>query len=203
MNVIGNIYANNNNINWLGNDGSISHGGIYPTALYYNDLDNYFYQRGWDLNDYGKDENKEERKGTYSTYNAITKGLANALDFVGNPIVISTGYRKTPYNINNITIEPSFTDNAFTTLQRSFNSWLRKNKNSSIFKLYDNDDMNASKFYNYVYDNNGNIIYDSNSMPMIDYNNPKKEIHNSTIVNTTRPAEVVAKRKHKSLGGIY
>nr|DAO34810.1 MAG TPA: Lysozyme [Crassvirales sp.] len=198
MNVIGNMY-DNNGFYWLGNDGYISHGGSYPTAIYYNDKDNTFYQRGWDLNDYGEDENKQ-RKGTYSTYNTITKTLANALDFAGNPMVISTGYRKTPYNINNITIEPPTTNDALTTLQRSFNSWLQKNKNSSIFEPY-NDVFDASKFYNYVYDDNGDIVYDSNGMPVINRNNPKKEIHNGIIVNTTKPIEVVAERNQKALGG--
>lgn len=99
-------------------DNTADYGGDYPTAFYYNDKDNNFYQKGWDLNDYGKDENKE-RKGTYSTYDNFERFAANALDFIGNPMVISTGYRQTPYNINNITLAPGRTRHptAFITLQ--------------------------------------------------------------------------------------
>lgn len=123
-----NIYAHNSS-KWLGKTGAIIHGGDYPTAFYYNDKDNNFYQKGWDLNDYGKDENKE-RKGTYSTYDNFERFAANALDFIGNPMVISTGYRQTPYNINNITLAPGRTRHptAFITLQRQFNTWLKKHK---------------------------------------------------------------------------
>lgn len=57
--------------------------------------------------------------------------------------------------------------------------------------------------YDYVLDDNGDIVYDDNSMPIIDYNKPKKQINKYTIVNTTKIPEVIAKRKHKTLGGIY
>lgn len=57
--------------------------------------------------------------------------------------------------------------------------------------------------YNYVLDDNGDIVYDDNSMPIIDYNKSKKQINKYTIVNTTKIPEVIAKRKHKTLGRIY
>ena len=57
--------------------------------------------------------------------------------------------------------------------------------------------------YDYVLDDNGDIVYDDNSMPIIDYNKPKKQINKYIIVNTTKIPEVIAKRKHKTLGGIY
>lgn len=102
---------------------NIETGSEPQSVFYYNDKDNNFYQKGWDLNDYGKDENKE-RKGTYSTYDNFERFAANALDFIGNPMVISTGYRQTPYNINNITLNPGRTRHptAFITLQRQFNT---------------------------------------------------------------------------------
>ena len=205
MNVLGNIYAQNSS-KWLGKTGAIIHGGDYPTALYYNDKDNYFYQKGWDLNDYGKDENKE-RKGTYSTYDNFERFAANALDFIGNPMVISTGYRQTPYNINNITLDPGRTRHptAFITLQRQFNTWLKKHKGSSMINPYINNNglTDQSMYYDYVLDDNGDIAYDNNGMPKIDYSKPKKQINKYTIVNTTKIPEVIAKRKHKTLGGIY
>ena len=47
------------------------------------------------------------------------------------------------------------------------------------------------------------MVYDNNGMPEIDYNKPKKQINKYIIVNTTKISEVIAKRKHKTLGGIY
>lgn len=35
----------------------------------------------------------KERKGIYSTYDNVERFAANALDFIDNPMVISTGYR--------------------------------------------------------------------------------------------------------------
>ena len=239
MNVIGNMYANNFD-NWLGTDGAIKHGGSYPTALYYNDKDHYFYQRGWDLNDYGKNKNKEG-KGFYSRYGAFNKKAADILDFIGNPMVISTGYRRTPFNIENITLDPNATTydelqsyiipGGVDTLQRQFNTWLKKHKGSSMidpFNIYDinhggtyeftdygdylNKKENFDNFnrYGYALDNNGNILYDDNGKPKYNYDKPKynnytlkKDIHKYMIVNTTKVPEVVAKRKRKSLGGIY
>lgn len=218
MNVIGNINAINK-YNWLGTSGHIKHGGYYPTALYYNDKDHYFYQRGWDLNDYGKDENKQ-RQGNYASYGNFKKTLANILDFVGNPMVISTGYRRTPFNINNITLHPDYAIhddninintnvNAIHTLQEQFNTWLKKHKGSSIINPYDNDNIYDKyvyfnpMYYDYSYDNNGNIIYDDNGKPKFNNDKRKKEIHKYMIVNTTKVPEVVAKRKRKCLGGIY
>lgn len=205
MNVLGNIYAHNST-KWLGKTGAIIHGGDYPTTFYYNDKDNHFYQKGWDLNDYGKDENKE-RKGTYSTYDNSERFAANALDFIGNPMVISTGYRQTPYNINNITLDPSHTRHpkAFITLQRQFNTWLKKHKGFSMINPYINNDglIDQSMNYDYVLDDNGDIAYDDNGMPKIDYSKPKKQINKYIIVNTTKIPEVIAKRKHKTLSGIY
>lgn len=58
-------------------------------------------------------------------------------------------------------------------------------------------------YYDYVLDNNGDIAYDDNGMPKIDYSKPKKQINKYVIVNTTKIPEVIAKRKHKTLGGIY
>lgn len=206
MNVIGNIYVKNNTDGWLATEGGVKHGGSYPTALYYNDKDNYFYQRGWDLNDYGKDNNKQ-RKGTYFDYDNFEKALANTLDFVGNPMVISTGYRKTPYNVDNITLAPYevYDDYGFTTLQRKFDKWLRTYKNSSMINPYTESNMiyEPSYYYNYVLDKDGNITYDSTGMPILDRNKPKKTHHDKVIVNTTQIPEVVVKRKRKSLGGIY
>ena len=122
-------------------------------------------------------------------------------------MVISTGYRQTPYNINNITLNPGRTRHptAFITLQRQFNTWLKKHKGSSMINPYINNNglTYQSMYYDYVLDDNGDIVYDDNSMPIIDYNKLKKQINKYTIVNTTKIPEVIAKRKHKTLGGIY
>lgn len=207
MQVIGNITARNEH-GWLGTSGVIEHGGSYPTAIYYNDKDHYFYQRGWDLNDYGQDENKQSN-GAYRRYNDFRKKVANALDFVGNPMVISTGYRRTPFNINNITLSPNYITTLgdlwknvetkdIDTLREGFNTWLKEHKNSSIINPYttDGNDVDDSDDYYYSLDENGNKTYK--------YEEDGKTNHNRyMIVNTTKVPEVVAKRKHKSLGGIY
>lgn len=215
MDVIGNID------NWLATSGGIKHGAHYPTAIYYNNKDHYFYQRGWDLNDYGKDENKKSQS-SYSNYNNLKAAAANILDFVGNPMVISTGYRKTPIHINNITLEENDISGKIKNynlpsdiveIQQQFNTYLKEHKGSSMIDPYDNFDniaiynhlynIDNAKYYDYILDKNGNIIYNDNGTPKLNYNKRKKDIPKYMIVNTTKVPEVVAKRKRKCLGGIY
>lgn len=86
LNVIGNTYL------WMGkSEDDLVHAGSNPTALYHDDKGN-IYQKGWDLNDYGATSG-----GAYTNYNLLDKIGANILDFVGSPVVVTTGIRPT-YN---------------------------------------------------------------------------------------------------------
>lgn len=78
---IGNLfnyaYGSDTNPAWLANSSHLEHAGDYPTALYV-DKDGNFYQKAWDLNDYG----------------GVRQGIDGVgLDLVGNPVVVTTGFQ--------------------------------------------------------------------------------------------------------------
>jgi hypothetical protein len=60
------------------------HAGSFPSAIYVDGSTGELYQKAWDLNDYGGD-----RAGV--TYDG-KQWLANILDVVGSPTVVTTGY---------------------------------------------------------------------------------------------------------------
>ena len=76
---------------FLGNDGyywadhGLENPGSYPHASYTDGHGN-FYQKAWDLNDYGG-------KG-----GATAGVLGNIVDFIGNPVVTTTGFQKMDMN---------------------------------------------------------------------------------------------------------
>ena len=91
--VIGNPF------DWLSDyNKAIKHGGNFPTALYYNPKTNTFYQKAWDLNDYGEDAQGNggstvtDGWGKFKNIGKLKAG--NVLDKIGNPMVITTGYSK-------------------------------------------------------------------------------------------------------------
>jgi hypothetical protein len=66
-------------------DTELIHAGNYPIA-YYVDNEGKMYTKAWDLNDYGN----ASSSGRYSD---IKQALANALDYIGNPTVVTTGFQ--------------------------------------------------------------------------------------------------------------
>ena len=88
------IVLGNYNYGWLGEpDYDIEHGGDYPTAIYVDHNGN-FYQKAWDLNDYGPDA--QGNSGV--KYKLFDKYIASAIDKIGSPTVTTTGYQRIPYN---------------------------------------------------------------------------------------------------------
>ena len=67
---------------WYGDSkAELEHPGSYPTAVYTDGQGN-FYQKAWDLNDYGSDGGS-----TASFFGKIA-------DFIGSPVVVTTGFQK-------------------------------------------------------------------------------------------------------------
>lgn len=78
LTVIGNIHGWDP---WYGStDTALEHPGSYPTAVY-TDAEGNFFQKGWDLNDYGGK--------TGSTIGF----LSDIVDRIGSPTVVTTGYQ--------------------------------------------------------------------------------------------------------------
>jgi hypothetical protein len=69
----------------------LEHAGNYPTALYI-DEDYNIYQKGWDFNNYGKDNNTSNNAHEY--YSKLKQFAANTLDKLGRPVVRTTGFQK-------------------------------------------------------------------------------------------------------------
>lgn len=76
---IGNI-----NNRYFPDKGELFHAGHYPTALYYNYQNNKFYQKAWDLNDYGGS----------TGHTPLQKFGANVLDMIGSPTVVTSGFQE-------------------------------------------------------------------------------------------------------------
>lgn len=66
------------------------HAANHPSSLYIDGTNGNIMYKGWDLNDYGTNKGG---KGFSSYYGSIRKALVNALDAVGNPTVVTTGYQ--------------------------------------------------------------------------------------------------------------
>ena len=69
-----------------GADSELEHAGSYPTAVYRGN-DGKFYQKAWDLNDYG------DSTGAAGVKYKDRQFLANILDKIGSPTVVTTGYQ--------------------------------------------------------------------------------------------------------------
>ena len=84
---IGNL--NGGDADWYGNKGKLKHAGNYSSTVYVDRRNpTQFYQKAWDLNDYGGNT------GAAKKYNAFERFAANIADFIGNPVVQTTGYQK-------------------------------------------------------------------------------------------------------------
>lgn len=100
-------YTNKENLTYIGgyglgynDDSQLYHAGSHAGELYITS-DGTLVDRKLDYNNYGLDKDN-----TGSTYNGITQILANLLDKIGSPVVVTSGYQPVrnpmydPYNIN-------------------------------------------------------------------------------------------------------
>ena len=72
------IFTKDNIEGWMGDKkDALVHAGSYPSVVYINRKTGKKYQKSWDLNDYGQ-----------------TTPLGEVLDFVGNPVVVTTGFKR-------------------------------------------------------------------------------------------------------------
>lgn len=76
---IGNI-----NNRYFPDKGELFHARNFPTALYYNYQNGKFYQKAWDLNDYGGS----------TGHTTLQKFGANVLDMIGSPTVVTSGFQE-------------------------------------------------------------------------------------------------------------
>lgn len=85
-------------INWYGpEDARLYHAGHYPTTIYVDGKTGKYYQKAWDLNDYGS--STAGKRGRTYEHNNMQK-FAELLDDIGNPVVVTTGFQEiTPDNL--------------------------------------------------------------------------------------------------------
>lgn len=84
---IGNVYGHD--YGYIGLDKDLVHAGARPAAFYVDGSTGKLYTKGWDLNDYGGSTGAASSK-----YNIFEKIGANLLDFIGNPVVVTTGFQE-------------------------------------------------------------------------------------------------------------
>lgn len=77
---------------WYGNNISeLRHPGSYPSTIYVDGrTGNTFYQKAWDLNDYGAKNGGKSIKNS----NWFAKAKAALADVIGSPVVQTTGYQE-------------------------------------------------------------------------------------------------------------
>lgn len=122
--VLGNSY-NMDNV-----DKPLVHAGSYPSAIY-SDNEGNIYINSWDLNDYGADAagNTGDLNAHYSSFR---KKLAKAVDIIGNPTVVTTGYQRAldnnkPIKISNYNDYYDLTQNGYTeAIKESLDNWMEK-----------------------------------------------------------------------------
>lgn len=83
---IGNTYGYNSN-SFINPKVDLVHAENHPSTIYLG-TDGKFYQKSWDLNDYGGTAG-----GRSSEYSGIYKLGSNILDAIGSPTVVTTGYQ--------------------------------------------------------------------------------------------------------------
>lgn len=66
-------------------DSALEHPGHFPTAVYYSPETSRYYQKAWDLNDYGGGT------GHSKEYDKFKRFQANFIDLIGSPVVTTTG----------------------------------------------------------------------------------------------------------------
>lgn len=65
------------------------HARYFPTAIY-SDTNGNLYAKSWDLNDYG---GRKGKGGSSKYYGNIQLSVANLIDSIGSPTVVTTGYQ--------------------------------------------------------------------------------------------------------------
>ena len=85
---IGNAYGMDS-YGYINRDKDLVHAESHPATFYVDGSTGKLYTKGWDLNDYGGTGG-----GNSSKYNIFEKAGAKILDFVGNPVVVTTGFQE-------------------------------------------------------------------------------------------------------------
>ena len=85
---IGNTYGFDS-YGYINRDKDLVHAESHPAAFYVDGSTGKLYTKGWDLNDYGGTGG-----GRSSIYNIFKKAGADILDFIGNPVVVTTGFQE-------------------------------------------------------------------------------------------------------------
>lgn len=122
--VLGNSY-NMDNV-----DKPLVHAGSYPSAIY-SDNEGNIYINSWDLNDYGADA-AGNTGDLNAHYGFFRKKLAKAVDIIGNPTVVTTGYQRAldnnkPIKISNYNDYYGLTQNGYTeAIKESLDNWMEK-----------------------------------------------------------------------------
>lgn len=75
----------------------LPHAGSYNSVLYVDKNTGNYYQRAYDLNDYGP--SSSGNKGTASSYPKLIKWLTEKMDEMGTPFVQRTGFVPTPETV--------------------------------------------------------------------------------------------------------
>lgn len=122
--VLGNSY-NIDNVNK-----ALVHAGSYPSAIY-SDNEGNIYINSWDLNDYGADA-AGNTGDLNEHYGSFRKKLAKAVDVVGNPTVVTTGYQRAldnnkPIKISNYSDYYNLSNNGNNeAIKEALDNWMTK-----------------------------------------------------------------------------
>ena len=122
--VLGNSY-NMDNV-----DKPLVHAGSYPSAIY-SDNEGNIYINSWDLNDYGEDA-AGNAGDLNDYYGSFRKKLAKAVDIIGNPTVVTTGYQRAldnnkPIKISNYSDYYNLSNNGNNeAIKESLDNWMEK-----------------------------------------------------------------------------
>lgn len=114
---------------WLGNlEDDFVHAGYSPSALYVDPSGN-FYQQSWNLQDYGI----QSAGNNGTSYSGLRQHAANALDKIGNPVVMRTGIR--PVNIEDAIFELSGSNDAGDIITKIYSFIPEEEKNKIIQEI--------------------------------------------------------------------
>lgn len=122
--ILGNSY-NMDNV-----DKALVHAGSYPSAIY-SDNEGNIYINSWDLNDYGEDA-AGNAGDLNAYYGSFRKKLAKAVDVVGNPTVVTTGYQRAldnnkPIKISNYNDYYNLSNNGNNeAIKEALDNWMTK-----------------------------------------------------------------------------
>ena len=122
--ILGNSY-NMDNVNK-----ALVHAGSYPSAIY-SDNEGNIYINSWDLNDYGEDA-AGNAGDLNAYYGSFRKKLAKAVDVVGNPTVVTTGYQRAldnnkPIKISNYSDYYNLSNNGNNeAIKEALDNWMTK-----------------------------------------------------------------------------